>query len=59
MKYQFLLTALFLLATSSVVAADGRETQPTTEEIVTRMAAHDLARQASIERCCGAPRRHS
>src|SRR5437870_835474 len=37
MKYQFLLTALFLLATSSVVAADGRETQPTNEEIVTRM----------------------
>jgi len=53
MKYQFLLTALFLLATSSVVAADGRETQPTTEEIVTRMAAHDLARQASIEGYAG------
>jgi outer membrane lipoprotein-sorting protein len=53
MKYQFLLTALFLLATSSVVAADGRETQPTTKEIVTRMAAHDLARQASIEGYAG------
>jgi outer membrane lipoprotein-sorting protein len=53
MKYQFLLTALFLLPTSSVVAADGRETQPTTEEIVTRMAAHDLARQASIEGYAG------
>ena len=48
MKYQVLLTVLFLLPTSSVVAADGPDTQPTAGEIVNRMAAHDLARQASI-----------
>jgi outer membrane lipoprotein-sorting protein len=53
MKYQFLLTVLFLLPASSVVAADGPETQPTAEEIVNRMAAHDLARQASIEGYAG------
>jgi outer membrane lipoprotein-sorting protein len=53
MKHQFLLTALFLLSASSVVAADGPTTLPTAEEIVTRMAAHDLARQASIEGYAG------
>ena len=53
MKYQFLLTVLFLLPASSVVAGDGPETQPTAEEIVNRMAAHDLARQASIEGYAG------
>jgi outer membrane lipoprotein-sorting protein len=49
MKYQILLAVLFLLPASSVVAANGPEALPTAEEIVTRMAAHDLARQASIE----------
>jgi outer membrane lipoprotein-sorting protein len=53
MKYQFLLTVLFLLPASSVVAGDGPETQPTAEEIVNRMASHDLARQASIEGYAG------
>jgi outer membrane lipoprotein-sorting protein len=53
MKHQFLLTALFLLPASSVVAADGPTTLPTAEEIVTRMAARDLARQASIEGYAG------
>jgi MucB/RseB family protein len=53
MRRQFLLTALFLLPASSVVAADGPTTLPTAEEIVTRMAAHDLARQASIEGYAG------
>jgi outer membrane lipoprotein-sorting protein len=49
MKNTLLLTVLFLLPASSVVAADGPETLPTAEEIVARMAAHDLARQTSIE----------
>lgn len=53
MKYQFLLTVLFLFPASSVVAADGPDTHPTAEEIVNRMAAHDLARQASIEGYAG------
>jgi outer membrane lipoprotein-sorting protein len=53
MKYRFLLTALFLLPVSSVVAAGGPEALPTAGEIVTRMAAHDLARQASIEGYAG------
>jgi len=53
MKYQFLLTALFLLPASSVFAADGPTTLPTAEEIVTRLAVHDLARQASIEGYAG------
>jgi outer membrane lipoprotein-sorting protein len=53
MKHQFLLTALFLLPASSIVAADGPEPPPTAQEIVTRMAAHDLARQASIEGYAG------
>jgi negative regulator of sigma E activity len=53
MKNQFLLTALFLLSASSVVAADGSGTPPTAEEIVSRMAAHDLQRQASIEGYAG------
>ena len=49
MKYRFLLTVLFLLPASSVAAVEGPETPPTAEEIVARMAAHDLARQASID----------
>jgi hypothetical protein len=52
MKYQILI-ALFLLVASSANAADGPETQPTVKEIVNRMAAHDLARQASIEGYAG------
>lgn len=53
MKYQFLLSALFLFAVNSAMAADDSVTPPTAEEIVTRMAAHDLARQASIEGYAG------
>jgi outer membrane lipoprotein-sorting protein len=53
MKHHFLLTALFLLPACSVVAADDSGTLPTAEEIVTRMAAHDLARQSSIEGYAG------
>jgi len=53
MKYRFLLTVLFLLPASSVVAAGDSETAPTAEEIVARMAAHDSARQASIDGYAG------
>jgi MucB/RseB N-terminal domain len=53
MKYQFLLTFLLLLPASSIVAAEGPETPPTAEEIVARMAAHDLARQTSIDGYAG------
>jgi len=53
MKYHFLLSALFLLPTSSVIAADGPGTLPTAEEIVRQMAAHDLQRQASIDGYAG------
>lgn len=49
MKYRLLLSALLLIATNSAMAADGSGTPPTAEEIVNRMAAHDLARQGSIE----------
>jgi MucB/RseB N-terminal domain len=49
MKYQFLLIALFLLPVSSVLATDDPGTPPTAEEIVKHMAAHDFARQVSIE----------
>jgi hypothetical protein len=53
MKNHFLLIALFLLPASSVVAADGSGIPPTAVEIVTRMAAHDLERQTSIEGYAG------
>src|SRR5258708_34290428 len=53
MKYGFLLSALFLFVTNSAIAADDSGTPPAAEQIVTRMAAHDLARQASIEGYAG------
>jgi hypothetical protein len=53
MKYHLLLIALFLLPASSVVATDGSETLLSAEEIVTRMGAHDLLRQSSIEGYAG------
>ena len=49
MKYRLLLTALLLFAANSAIAAEGSGIPPTAEEIVNRMAAHDLARQGSIE----------
>ncbi len=52
MKYQ-ILTALFLLVANSGIAADDSGTPPAAEEIVNRMAGHDLARQASIEGYAG------
>ena len=53
MKYQFLLSTFLLFAVNSAIAADDSVTPPTAEEIVSRMAAHDLARQASIEGYAG------
>jgi outer membrane lipoprotein-sorting protein len=48
MKSHILLSA-FLLMSALPVAAQDSTTNPTTDEIVTRMTAHDLARQSSIE----------
>jgi hypothetical protein len=48
MNYHFVLAALLLLPPSSVLAADNSASLPTAEEIVARMAARDLERQASI-----------
>jgi outer membrane lipoprotein-sorting protein len=53
MKYRFLLSALFLFVANSAIAADDSGTPPVAEEIVNRMAAHDLARQASAEGYAG------
>jgi outer membrane lipoprotein-sorting protein len=53
MTQQILLIALLLLQTSSTLAADDAGTLPTAEEVVNRMTAHDLQRQASIEGYAG------
>ena len=53
MKYHLLLTALLLLSASPLVAEDGSGELPTAQEIVARMAAHDLQRQAAIEGYAG------
>jgi outer membrane lipoprotein-sorting protein len=53
MKHRFLLSSLLLFAANSAIAAGDSATPPTAEEIVTRMAAHDLARQTSIEGYAG------
>src|ERR1700740_2570616 len=53
MKHYLLLIALFLLGTSSVVAADDAGPLPTAEEIVTRMGSRDLQRQVSMEGYAG------
>jgi negative regulator of sigma E activity len=52
MKIHLLLSA-FLLMSALPVAAQDSTTNPTTDEIVTRMTAHDLARQSSIEGYAG------
>jgi hypothetical protein len=49
MNYPLLLSAFFLFAANSAIAADDSGTAPTAEEIVKHMAAHDFARQASIK----------
>ena len=53
MKYHHLFTALLLLPVSSIAAAGASAQVPTAQEIVNRMGAHDLQRQASIERYAG------
>ena len=53
MKHFFLLSTLFLLPASSLIAQDNPGMLPTTEEIVSRMGAHDLERQTSIEGYAG------
>ena len=49
MKYQFLFVALLLLPGSPALANDGSGSFPSAEEIVDRMAAHDLQRQGSTQ----------
>ena len=56
MKYRLLLSALLLIVTNSAIAAGDSGTPPTAEEIVNRMAAHDLVRQGSIEGYVGVRR---
>ena len=53
MKHHLLLVSLILLAGSSAVAAEDSGTLPTAEEIVARMAAHDLQRQSSADGYAG------
>jgi negative regulator of sigma E activity len=52
MKTHLLLSALLLISAFPVVAQDSA-TNPTADEIVTRMTAHDLARQSSVEGYAG------
>jgi negative regulator of sigma E activity len=49
MKHQLLLSLLFLLSASSVLAAAGSGRLPTAEDIVAQMRIRDLQRQASME----------
>jgi len=56
MKYRLLLSALLLVVANSAIAAGDSGTPPTAEEIVNRMAAHDLARQTLIEGYVGTRR---
>jgi outer membrane lipoprotein-sorting protein len=49
----YLLLSAFLLTPALPAAAQELATNPTADEIVTRMAAHDLARQSSIEGYAG------
>jgi len=53
MKYHLLLTGLFLLSASRLVGEGGSGTLPTAQEVVDRMGAHDLQRQASTEGYAG------
>jgi hypothetical protein len=53
MKYLLLLSASFLFAANPSIASDDSATPPTAQEIVNRMAVHDLARQASIQGYAG------
>ncbi len=55
MNHTLLVTVLYLISASAAVAADnpGTATLPTTDEIVSRMAASDLHRQSSIDGYAG------
>jgi outer membrane lipoprotein-sorting protein len=53
MKYLLLLSSLSLFVASASIAAQDSVAPPTPEEIVNRMAAHDFARQVSIEGYAG------
>jgi len=53
MKHFLLLSTLFLLPASSLIAQDNPGMLPTAEEIVSRMGSHDLERQTSIEGYAG------
>jgi outer membrane lipoprotein-sorting protein len=56
MKCLVLLAALLLLSNSSIAAADHSDQLPTAQEIVTRMGAHDLQRQSSMQGYIGSRR---
>jgi outer membrane lipoprotein-sorting protein len=49
----YLLLSAFLLMSALPLAAQDSTTNPTADEVVTRMTAHDLARQSSIEGYAG------
>jgi outer membrane lipoprotein-sorting protein len=55
MNHTLLVTVLYLISASAAVAADnpGTATLPTSDEIVSRMAASDLHRQSSIDGYAG------
>lgn len=53
MEFCFLISVLLLFFAPFVVAAQDSGALPTAEEIVTRMAAHDVERQSSIEGYAG------
>src|SRR5271166_747657 len=56
MTNRALLSVLLLVSASSAIAADGSAEVPTAEEIVARMGARDLQRQAWIEGYVGTRR---
>src|SRR5262245_37775123 len=53
MKPYLLLSVLYVLSACAATAANSSSTSPTADEIVARMAAHDLQRQSSIEGYAG------
>lgn len=53
MKHYLLLSMLYLLSAYAATAADTSATSLSTDEIVARMAAHDLQRQSSVQGYAG------
>jgi len=53
MKHRFSLSALLLLSAWTAVGAENPAPLPTAEDIISRMSAHDLERQASIDGYAG------